>query len=283
MTTLKNNTKAKIGKKRVTTRKNTTKQSFITRIPLGMRYVMLVTVVLLFSSVCYYFIFRPYMHKWRKCKGVFAYDTCVPCGYDVHGIDISHHQGNIDWWQLNKARYLKTPIEFIFIKATEGDDHLDTAFNRNFEEARKFGFMRGAYHFFSSKTDPKIQAENYIKTVNLLAGDLPPVLDVEEARFSTAKVLQKNVKVWLDEIEGHYGVKPIIYTSYHFKNKYLNHEMFDAYPYWIAHYYVDSVKYTGKWHFWQHSDIGTLPGIKTDVDLNVFKGSLSDLDSLTIK
>lgn len=283
MATPKSNTKAKSNKKKAITRQKSKKQSIITNLPIRLRYILLFVMVVIFSALCYYFILRPYLFKNRKCTGVLAYETCVPCGYDVHGIDISHHQGQIDWWQLNKSRYLKTPIEFIFIKATEGDDHLDTAFNRNFEEARKFGFMRGAYHFFSSKTDPKIQAENYIKTVNLLAGDLPPVLDVEEARFSSARALQKNVKIWLDQVESHYGVKPIIYTSYHFKNKYLNHEMFDVYPYWIAHYYVDSVRYTGKWHFWQHSDIGTLPGIKTDVDLNVFKGSLSDLDSLTIK
>ena len=60
-------------------------------------------------------------------------------------------------------------------------------------------------------------------------------------------------------------------------------DSFNAYPYWIAHYYVDSVRYQGKWHFWQHTDVGSVPGIKEDVDLNVFNGSLEELKKLTIK
>jgi lysozyme len=84
-------------------------------------------------------------------------------------------------------------------------------------------------------------------------------------------------------VESHYGVKPIIYASYKFKEKYLNDSIFNTYPYWIAHYYVDSVRYEGKWQFWQHSDVGTVPGIDNDVDLNVFNGTLEDLRALTLK
>jgi lysozyme len=84
-------------------------------------------------------------------------------------------------------------------------------------------------------------------------------------------------------VESHYGVKPIIYASYKFKTKYLNDPVFDSYPYWIAHYYVDSVRYQGDWKFWQHTDVGTLPGIDEEVDLNVFNGSLSEMKGLLIK
>ncbi|WP_262895308.1 GH25 family lysozyme, partial [Bacteroides thetaiotaomicron] len=65
--------------------------------------------------------------------------------------------------------------------------------------------------------------------------------------------------------------------------RYLDDSIFNAYPYWIAHYYVDSVKYQGKWDFWQHTDVGNVPGIKEDVDLNVFNGTLEELKKLTIK
>ena len=65
--------------------------------------------------------------------------------------------------------------------------------------------------------------------------------------------------------------------------KHLSDEAFNQYPYWIAHYYVDSVRYEGKWDFWQHTDIGIVPGIEHDVDLNVFNGTLEELRSLTIK
>jgi lysozyme len=76
--------------------------------------------------------------------------------------------------------------------------------------------------------------------------------------------------------------KPIIYASYKFKTKYLNDSVFDSYSYWIAHYYVDSVRYQGEWKFWQHTDVGTLPGIDEKVDLNIFNGSSSELKELLL-
>ena len=87
---------------------------------------------------------------------------------------------------------------------------------------------------------------------------------------------------WLDIVEKHYQVKPIIYTYYKFKMKYLNDSIFDQYPYWIAHYYVDSVEYQGRWKFWQHTDVGKLPGIKGHVDFDIYNGSYYDLRQMTI-
>src|SRR5699024_7613275 len=126
------------------------------------------------------------------------------------------------------------------------------------------------------------QADFYKQTVQLLPGDLPPVLDVEVKGSLSKKELKERVYYWLTDIEKEYGVKPIIYTSYKFKNKFLSDSIFNQFPYWIAHYYVDSVRYQGKWTFWQHSDIGKVPGIEKEVDLNVFNGSLLELEQLTI-
>lgn len=100
---------------------------------------------------------------------------------------------------------------------------------------------------------------------------------------SHRRKLKTAVKTWLDRVEAHYGVKPILYTSYKFKKRYLSDSIFNAYPYWIAHYYVDSVRYEGKWHFWQHTDVGTVPGIEEEVDLNVFNGTMEELLELTLK
>ena len=111
---------------------------------------------------------------------------------------------------------------------------------------------------------------------------MPPVLDIERVGDDESS-LRENLKVWLRQIEQHYHVKPILYASYKFKTRYLNDSVFNSYPYWIAHYYADSVEYKGDWKFWQHTDIGRLPGIKEDVDLNVFNGSLDDLKQMTIK
>jgi len=215
--------------------------------------------------------------------GLKEYGVCIPDGYDIHGIDISHYQGKIDWKKLLQNKETATPLHFVFMKATEGGDHNDTTFEANFANARNHGFIRGAYHFYIPSTDALKQADFFIRTVKLVSGDLPPVLDVEVTGRKEKKELQQGIKRWLDRVESHYGVKPILYTSYKFKTRYLDDSIFNAYPYWIAHYYVDSVRYQGKWHFWQHTDVGSVPGIKEDVDLNVFNGSLEELKKLTIK
>ena len=251
--------------------------------PVWLRNVLIIIIVFGFSTTFYYFFIRPYAYRWKPCYGMKEYGICMPCCYDVHGIDISHYQGEIDWPQLLQSRLTDFPIEFIFMKATEGGDLADDAFVQNFTEAGNHGFIRGAYHFFSPKTDPLKQADFFIRTVKLAPGDLPPVLDVEVTGKKTTKELQQSIKRWLDRVEAHYGVKPILYTSYKFKTRYLNDSIFDTYPYWIAHYYVDSVKYEGKWHFWQHTDVGSVPGIGEDVDLNVFNGSLDELKKMTLQ
>ena len=107
-------------------------------------------------------------------------------------------------------------------------------------------------------------------------------MDIEK-KSRDVKKLQDDLKIWLRKVEGHYGVKPIIYASYKFKTKYLNDSFFDSYPYWIAHYYVDSVRYQGEWKFWQHTDVGTLPGIDEKVDLNVFNGSSRELGTFLLE
>ena len=235
-----------------------------------------------FILICfYYFFIRPYSYRWKPCYGTRAYGVCLPSSFQVHGFDISHHQGDIDWDALQQTQHTPFPIRFVFMKASEGGDFSDTTFTRNFDAARRHGFIRGAYHFYNPHTDAARQADFFIRSVKLEKGDLPPVLDVE--RVGDASRLRKNLKIWLDSIERHYHVKPILYASYKFKTRYLSDSIFSTYPYWIAHYYADSVQYKGEWKFWQHTDVGQLPGISESVDLNVFNGSFDELKELTLK
>lgn len=251
--------------------------------PAWLRIFLSACIILVFSAGFYWFCIRPYAYRWKSCPGEKGYGVCMPCDYEVHGIDISHYQGDIDWEKLAYDKNPRFPLHFIFLKATEGGDHGDDTFARNFDQARKHGFIRGAYHYFLPRTDARRQADFFIRTVKLSQGDLPPVLDVETTGKKSPQELKVAVKTWLDQVEAHYGVKPILYTSYKFKMRYLNDSIFNTYPYWIAHYYVDSVKYEGKWHFWQHTDVGTVPGIKEEVDLNVFNGTLEELQALTLQ
>ena len=250
-------------------------------IPAWVRYLLYVLVIVVFVSGFYFFFIRPYAYRWKPCYGLKGYGICMPAGYRVHGIDVSHYQGDIDWKMLGQTRQGQFPIQFIFMKATEGGDYTDDRFAANFDSARVHGFVRGAYHFYNPKTDANKQADFFIQSVKLEPGDLPPVLDIEK-KGKDMKTLQADLKVWLRKVENHYGVKPIIYASYKFKTRYLNDSVFNTYPYWIAHYYVDSVRYEGDWRFWQHTDVGTLPGIDEKVDLNVFNGSKNELDAFCI-
>lgn len=259
------------------------KQTSSTVMPTWKRHLLTLLIVAVFSAGFYTFFIRPYAYRWKPCYGMKWYGVCMPCNYEVHGVDISHYQGAIDWEKLMGNKALNFPIQFVFLKATEGGDHLDATFAYNFEQARRHGFICGAYHYFIPKTDARKQADFFISTVQLSEGDLPPVLDVETTGKLPVAELKAAVKNWLDRVEGHYGVKPILYTSYKFKKRYLNDSVFNTYPYWIAHYYVDSVRYQGPWHFWQHTDVGSVPGIEEEVDLNVFNGSLEQLKQLTIQ
>ncbi len=228
----------------------------------------------------YYIFVGPFGFRWRALYG----DMNYPDGYEIHGIDISHHQGHIDWDELkDKGMIDKYPVRFVMIKATEGSTQTDENFLENFHQAREYGFTRGAYHFYSVHSSAARQAQHFISQVKLENGDLPPVLDVEhKPKDQTDEEFKASVLQWLDLVEWHYKVKPIIYTYYKFKTRYLNDSVFDQYPYWIAHYYVDSVEYKGRWKFWQHTDVGKLPGIKGHVDFNIYNGSYYDLRQMTI-
>ena len=206
-----------------------------------------------------------------------------PEGYEIHGIDISHYQGKIDWEQLKNAMIKGCPVRFVIIKSTEGSSRLDENFRENFNQARDFGFIRGVYHFWSNKSTAREQAYYFLDQVHLTDGDLPPVLDIEhKPADKSVEDFQRDVLTWLHIVEDKYHAKPIIYTYYKFKEQYLSAPVFDDYPYWIAHYYVDKVQYKGKWKFWQHTDVGKLPGIKGYVDFNIYNGSYYELKQLCI-
>ncbi len=221
----------------------------------------------------------PYSYRWKALYGEVKY----PMG-GVRGIDISHYQKKIDWLVLKKAFIQEAPVDFVFIKATEGKDEFDEYFNYNFANARKYGIIRGAYHFFSSQSSGYEQARFFCEKVKLMENDLPPVLDIEidMDSYKDKNHAKQEILNWLTIVENQYHVKPVIYASYRFKQKYLNDSVFNQYPYWIAHYYVDSLKYDGKWAFWQHTDVGRIDGIEGYVDIDLFNGSLDSLKKMAI-
>ena len=227
----------------------------------------------------YHFSVGPTGFRWRALYGEAKY----PEGYEIHGIDISHYQTNIDWEKVANAMIEGNPIRFVIMKSTEGTGKLDETFYENYQSAGDYGFIRGAYHFWSIKSSARDQAYYFLDKVHLNDGDLPPVLDVEHKRpDQSTEDFQRDVLTWLHIVEDKYHVKPILYTYHKFKQQYLSAPVFNDYPYWIAHYYVDKVEYKGAWKFWQHTDAGKIPGIKGYVDFNIYNGSYYDLKKMTI-
>lgn len=194
---------------------------------------------------------------------------------ELQGIDVSHHQKHIDWDTVA----LKGNVDFAFVKATEGSDFTDTLFCRNWEDLRRIGLRRGAYHFFRSYGCGDTQAKHYLSTVEMSPGDLVPVLDLETTDGMPQEIIVQEAQAWLKTVEERLRVKPILYTNQFFYDRYLSGH-FDDYPLWIARYSgMQPILESGKrWNIWQYTNNGLIPGIQKEVDLNLFAGTTDMLN-----
>ncbi len=194
----------------------------------------------------------------------------------IHGIDVSRHNGDIQWAQLNETRADKDRIEFVFMKATEGLDLVDKKFYENWDNAQRSGLYRGAYHFYLVGKDPKLQALNFILHVKREKGTLRPVVDFEtlNGRQYSKERVQNDLKVFLDIVGNAFSCKPIIYTNYPLYQNIIKGNL-DEYPIWLSDFNSNNLTYFEgeKPIFWQYSEKGRIPGLNSYVDLNVFLGS----------
>lgn len=231
-------------------------------------------------------LFYEFINKNKgNTQHISSFGIIMPKGYKVHGIDVSKHQGTIDWKRVSRMKDNGINISFTFIKATEGITRQDNKFKINWIQSAQNGLLRGAYHFYYPSRDAIQQADNFIQLVKLSKGDLPPVVDIEYSNGKSAKKICADLKVYIDRIEKHYDVKPIIYTNTNFYNTYLIGN-FDDYPLWIAGYFDHDRFYNEfntPWILWQHSERGKVDGIRGKVDFNVYKGSLEKLMSLSVQ
>jgi len=224
---------------------------------------------------------RAYRSSGAK-SGDYHHSYHVSEKYEVHGIDISHYQGDVKWEELAKTTYNDKKIHFVFMKATEGSSLKDKKFQQNWKKAKELNLLRGAYHFYRPNVDAGTQAQHFITHAPLGRGDLPPVLDIEKDKGFSKKQMIDGIKEWIRIVENHYAVKPIIYVNVDFYNRYIK-ENFPGYTVWIAHYNTKKPRAADhEWHFWQYSEKGKAAGIKGNVDVNVFNGSLEELLALAI-
>ena len=222
--------------------------------------------------------------KYKKTMKVSSYYKSISISnYKIHGIDVSHHQGDINWSKVAHPDSTKN-IDFVFIRATVGT-RSDRKFDEYWRRAKKNRFSVGAYHYYWPNINSTIQANNFISGVTLEKGDLPPVLDIEKLpTIQSRDNLRKGLKNWIAIVEKHYGVKPIIYTgdNFYMENLWID-SYFRNYPrLWIANYNNVKSPYSN-WHFWQYSDRIKISGINELVDMNVFAGDSLIFNSLKIK
>ena len=245
------------------------------------RFFIVPFLLLAVAAVAVYYI-TDYINRPRFVRYP-AFGIDIPENFIMHGIDVSHHQENIDWDAVKAMQVKNIKIGFAFIKATEGLGRVDNTFRQNWYNAKQAAIPIGAYHYFNSGKSGKAQAENFIGTVNLQKGDLPPVLDIEETNGASMEDLQQRAGEWLQRIQEFYKVRPIIYTNVDFYENFMAGK-FDDYPLWVAHYLASEKPHIQRnWNFWQHNEKGHVNGITACVDFNVFNGDSSAFRSLLIK
>ena len=200
----------------------------------------------------------------------------TPQDFPIHGIDVSKYQGLIDWDAVRRSG-----VKFAWIKATEGANFVDPMFATNWENAKKAGLPRGAYHFVYWCRPWQEEIAWFENNVPVEPDALPPVLDAEATPDSRTcrRVLEPQetvaeMQAMLNELELHYGKRPVIYTTVDFYQSILRPAALSRYPIWVrSTKYHPAVKYgRRKWHFWQYQSDGYVPGVPAKVDRNAFFG-----------
>ncbi len=219
----------------------------------------------------------------------------------IYGIDISRYQHGrghkyypIHWNQLRITNLgsisrktvrgkVDYPVSFVYIKSTEGTSIRNPYFRADYYQAHRHGIKTGAYHFFSVRSTAKAQAEYFLKHTSFRHGDMPPVLDVEPtdrqiARMGGTGALFRSIRTWMETVRRRVGVRPVLYASQRFVNKYLEEapDIKREYNVWIARYgeYKPDVRLL----FWQLCPDGRVKGITGEVDVNVFNGYRDKFD-----
>lgn len=196
--------------------------------------------------------------------------------YPVRGIDVSHHQGPIDWSAVKSSG-----IQFAYIKATEGANFTDATFADNWKNSNAAGIVHGAYHFFTLGRSGEVQAANFIATAPADADALPPAIDLEFSGYNkdrrpSPEEFQRELAIFWDAVVAHYRKLPVVYTASDFQKQYLRFMPIERL--WIREVVL---KPESGWTFWQFSARGRVRDVPTFVDLNVFHSPPPELAKLT--
>ena len=216
----------------------------------------------------------------------------------VHGVDVSVYQPRVDWRLLNSQGF-----KFAFVRATSGVKYIDPKFAAHWAGAKTEGFLRGAYHYLVAGQDARQQAQLFIATVGSDTGELPPIIDLEDAQNENVSASRRisTCKAVLNIIEGAFGRKPMIYSrktylDEHFTLSGKAPAWAKDYDIWVAQYPFSFNALTmpnvnmpqqpsgwKDWKFWQYSETAIVDGVTdennlpTRIDLDWFRGTEAEL------
>jgi GH25 family lysozyme M1 (1,4-beta-N-acetylmuramidase) len=230
--------------------------------------------------------------RWKQVVFVGALSTIVVstiavaapavAGPKVPGIDVSTYQGRIDWRAV-----ATTPVRFAVLRATLGNHYRDGRYARNVAGARRNGLTVGAYHYAKpgpARRDPRVEADHFLDVIGLRAGDVIPVLDIEETGGLDPRQLRTWASAWLERVHERTGVRAMIYSGNSFWHGSMRNTASLAkrdHPLWVAHWYVGAPDVPGRrwggrgYTIWQWSASGRIAGIEGPVDRDWMKGNLS--------
>ena len=197
------------------------------------------------------------------------YEQCEDTCNHVHGIDLSHYQGEVFWETVGE----NTKMAYVYLKATEGGDRIDERYENNIILAHKHGLKVGSYHFYRPKTEQVKQLENFMTQCRPGEQDLIPMIDIETKGGLTTEAFCDSLMKFLDLVEKAYKQKPLLYTYTNFYNKWLVGKI-PQYPLMIAQYkdeepvLADDKEYI----IWQYTCKGRIVGVKGYVDKSRFMG-----------
>lgn len=283
--------KKTVRRRATVTRKSKKKSVFVTK---SIRYLSLILVGIFLVGIvyhyreglAYYFSFKSNKvlsetEESKEISDARNFQVLEKSEGKTIGLDVSEYQEKISWSYVDTLEQ-KYPIDFVFIRATVGNDRVDSQFKRNWLGAKENKMIRGAYHYYRPNENSIEQAELFIQTVTLKKGDLPPVLDIERLpKNQSIDSLKIGLKRWLTKVESHYKIRPIIYTGEKYYDDFLKEE-FSDYLFWIANYNFYREQIQDEWLFWQFTEKAKVPGIKTNVDINIYNGDLQQLRFITL-
>jgi len=193
-------------------------------------------------------------------------DTCK----HIHGIDLSHYQGDVFWDAVGDNK----KMAYVYLKATEGGDNIDDRYADNIRMAKENGLKVGSYHFFRPKTPVHLQLKNFTAQCRPEDQDLIPMIDIETRAGLSEEAFIDSLVSFLNIVEEYYQQKPLIYTGANFYDRYLSGGLLDDYKIMIAQYtdfeptLVDGRDIT----MWQYTGKGRINGVKGNVDKSRFMG-----------